>query len=333
MSSEPEFVHKTRVDPTGRPLISIAAPAFNEEDNLAAFYAQVADVMARFVEYDFEIVITDNGSTDGSLAVLKRLHAADPRVRFVSLTRNFGHQGGILAALSYCRGHAVVTMDADLQHPPQVIPNLIAEWERGFKIVNSTKAGLQRGVGRRFLDRTFYYAMDRLANLKLGQADFRLLDRHVVDELLALPEADKFLRGLISWMGFPQTTIEYPPASRIHGETKFRRGDLIEFALLGVTSFSSAPLRMLMKLGLSLFVPSALFLVYTIGAVTWNMVRPGGGGLPPGWATLSVTITFFGAVQLLAISVLGEYIGRIYTEVKRRPSFIVRETAEDETPT
>lgn len=313
----------------GRRLISIAAPAFNEKENLSPFCARIAEVMAHLA-YDYEIVISDNGSTDGSLAVLKSLHAADKRVRFVSLTRNFGHQGGILAALRYSRGQAVVTMDADLQHPPEFIPNLIAEWERGFKIVNSTRAGRQRGLARRFLDRAFYYGMDRLANFRLGQADFRLLDRLVVDGLLALPEADKFLRGLISWMGFPQTTIEYPLAGRLHGETKFRRGDLVDLALLGITSFSSAPLRMLMKLGLVLFVPSSLFLLYTIGAVVWNMVRPGGGVLPPGWATLSVTITFFGAVQLLAISILGEYVGRIYTEVKRRPSFIVRETAEGE---
>jgi dolichol-phosphate mannosyltransferase len=314
-----------------RRLISIAAPAFNEEENLTPFCTAVSGVMSR-LGYDYEIVIAENGSTDRSLQILKELRTADKRIRFVSLTRNFGHQGGILAALSYSRGDAVVTMDADLQHPPEFIPKLIAEWEKGFKIVNSIKEGVRKGLVRRWLDHAFYYTMDRLANLQLGQADFRLLDRQVVDRLLAFPEADKFLRGLISWMGFRQTTIPYRVGDRIHGETKFGRHHLIDFALHGITSFSSAPLRLLMKFGLLLFVPSALFLLYTIGAVVWNMARPGRSALPPGWATLSVTVTFFGAVQLLAISVVGEYVGRIYTEIKRRPGFLVEETAEGDEP-
>lgn len=310
-----------------RRLVSIAAPAFNEQENLVPFCTEVARVMGELA-YDYEIVIAENGSTDGSLRVLKELRAADRRIRFVSLTRNFGHQGGILAALTYSRGDAVVTMDADLQHPPEFIPTLIAEWEKGFKIVNSIKEGVRKGLARRLLDRAFYHTMDRLANLQLGQADFRLLDRQVVDHLLAFPEADKFLRGLISWMGFRQTTVNYKVGERLHGATKFRRRQLIDFAMHGITSFSSAPLRLLMNFGLFLFVPSALFLLYTIVAVVWNMAKPGGSVLPPGWATLSVTVTFFGAVQLLAISVVGEYVGRIYTEIKRRPGFLVEETAE-----
>ena len=291
----------------------------------------VAAVMQR-LDYDFEIVIAENGSTDGSLEVLRRLHAADKHIRFVSLTRNFGHQGGILAAMSHSRGDAVITMDADLQHPPEFIPHLLAEWEKGFKIVNSSKEGGRRGPLRRLLDRIFYYTMDRLSNLQLGQADFRLLDRQVVNQLLSFPETDKFLRGLISWTGFRQTTLTYLPADRLHGETKFSRTHLVDFALQGIVSFSSAPLRMLMKLGLLIFVPSALFLLYTIVAVFWDMAHPGGRALPPGWATLSVTVTFFGAVQLLAISVVGEYVGRIYTEIKHRPNFLIAEADQDGEP-
>lgn len=309
---------------TKKRLISIASPAYDEEQNLPVFCAAVSRVMSG-LDYDYEIVIAENGSTDRSLQVLKDLRAGDRRIRFVSLTRNFGHQGGILAALSHSRGDAVVTMDADLQHPPEVLPQLIGEWEKGFKIVNSEKEGPRNGLVRRAIDRLFYYTMGRLSNLQLGQADFRLLDRQVVTQLLAFPEADKFLRGLISWMGFRQTTILYKVAERRYGRTKFQPRHLFDFALHGVVSFSSAPLRLLMKLGLFLFVPSALFLLYTIAAVAWNMARPGGRALPPGWATLSVTVTFFGAVQLLAISLVGEYIGRIYTEIKRRPSFLVEE--------
>jgi len=309
---------------TNRRLVSIASPAYDEELNLPHFCSAVSRVMDR-LDYDYEIVIAENGSTDRSLEVLKKLRAGDKRIRFVSLTRNFGHQGGMLAALTHSRGDAVVTMDADLQHPPEVLPRLLAEWEKGFKIVNSEKEGARTGLLRRALDRLFYYTMGRVSNLQLGQADFRLLDRQVVTQLLAFPEADKFLRGLISWMGFRQTTVIYKVAERRYGRTKFSRRSLFDFALHGIVSFSSAPLRLLMKLGLFLFIPSALFLLYTIGAVAWNLARPGVRALPPGWATLSVTVTFFGAVQLLAISVVGEYIGRIYTEIKRRPSFLVEE--------
>ncbi len=311
-----------------RRLVSVCAPAYNEELNLEDFCQEVANIIPA-ERYDFEIVICENGSRDRSLEILRRLHSEDRRVRYVSLSRNFGAQGGLLAAISGARGDAVITMDADLQHPPAVIPQMLQAWENGFKIVMSNKETSQTGVLRHAMDRAFYYLMDRMANLKLGHADFRLLDRRVVDELLRMPESEKFLRGLISWMGFSQTSIKYKVMERKKGESKFRRSDLFDLAFQGITSFSIEPLRFLMKAGFILFVPSALFMLYNL-VVGISYLFGFDSSPPPGWATLSVTITLFGSIQLLGMSILGEYIGRIFIETKKRPSFIIQETSEED---
>jgi dolichol-phosphate mannosyltransferase len=249
-------------------------------------------------------------------------------VRYISLSRNFGAQGGLLAAISGALGDAVITMDADLQHPPSVIPQMLQAWENGFKIVMSSKETSQTGFLRHAMDRAFYYLMDRMANLKLGHADFRLLDRRVVNELLMMPESEKFLRGLISWMGFSQTSVTYKVVERKKGESKFRRSDLFDLAFQGITSFSIEPLRLLMKAGIILFVPSALFMLYNLVQGVSHLLGLDSSP-PPGWATLSVTITLFGSIQLLGMSILGEYIGRIFIETKKRPSFIIQETSEE----
>jgi glycosyltransferase involved in cell wall biosynthesis len=307
-------------------LISIAAPAFNEEECLPHFCHAVSEIM-KTSNYDYEIVIAENGSRDNSLNVLRQLRNANSKIRFVSLSRNFGHQGGILAAIALSKGDAIITMDSDLQHPPSVIPSMIKEWENGNMVVNSTKFLNQTSFPRRMVDRLFYHLMDRFTSLDIGQADFRLMDRQVVDALLALPEKEKFLRGLVAWLGFKQKTILYQVENRLHGDSKFLRKDLVDLAIQGITSFSSKPLRMLMKFGLYLFLPSMAFLIYNIAISILSLFNKN-IIIPPGWATLVGTIIFFGSVQLLAVSVLGEYIGRIYAEIKGRPSFIVRETSD-----
>jgi polyisoprenyl-phosphate glycosyltransferase len=312
-----------------RRLVSVCAPAYNEELNLEDFCREVSKAIP-VEKYDFEIVICENGSDDHSLEILRKLHAQDNRVRYVSLSRNFGAQGGLLAAISGSRGDAVITMDADLQHPPSVIPQMLQAWENGFKIVMSKKETAQKGLLRYAMDSIFYYLMDRMANLKLGHADFRLLDRRVVNELLSMPESEKFLRGLISWMGFSQTCINYTVAERNKGESKFRRRDLFDLAFQGITSFSIEPLRLLMKAGIILFVPSALFMMYNLYEGVSYRLGIDSASPPPGWATLSVTITLFGSIQLLGMSILGEYIGRIFIESKKRPSFIIQETSEED---
>lgn len=311
-----------------RQLISVVAPAYNEAENLPSFYDRVSKALTP-LPYDFEIVIVENGSTDQSLPLLRDLHAKDARLRYVSLSRNFGHQGGIFTGIHHSRGAAVITMDADLQHPPEALPLFIKQWEAGYLVVNSAKMGGSVSLLRKLLDRCFYRLLGKVAGAKVGQADFRLLDRKVVDALVKLPETEKFLRGLIAWLGFKQTTVQYSVASRLHGETKFRPGHLFAMVLQAITSFSTVPLKLLTQLGVLFFVPSALYIIYILWTALLTLWHRDTTLLPPGWATLTVTIVFFGSIQLLALGILGEYIGKIYFETKKRPDFVVSESSDD----
>ena len=309
-------------------LISIVAPAFNEELNLRRLYNEICKNIEG-LPYQFEIVIAENGSSDSSLQILKEMNIEDSRLRYVSLSRNFGSQGGLLAGLQACRGDAVITMDADLQHPPMYIPQMIAEWEKGFKVVNTHKASGREGVIRPFLDKLFYGMMDRFIGFPMGQADFRLLDRLVLKELLELPEAEKFVRGLIAWLGFKTATIPYKLNKRTHGVSKYRLSDLIKFAFNAITSFSTLPLTFLTRIGFILLLPSLAYLVFTFGIGLFTIAGVKTPFmLPPGWLTLTFSMVFFGSIQLLALGILGEYVGRIYIETKSRPSFVVREKSD-----
>lgn len=303
--------------------ISIVTPAYNEAENLPLLCERIHRVFGK-TNYDYEIIVADNGSDDNTKEVLRSLREKFS-VKHLLLTKNFGHQGGIIAGLEHADGDAVVTMDADLQHPPEIISQMLREWEKGFQVVNSEKSVNSATFARRLIDKSFYFLMDRLAGLELGQADFRLLDKEVVTNLNALPETEKFIRGLVSWLGFRTATIKYEVAERAFGVSKYKSAHLWDFALLGLTSFSVAPLRMLLKLGIFIMIPSLLYLSYLFLLVVMNMFYQDDFVLPPGWATIVMTILFFGSVQLFSIGVLGEYIGRIYNEVKKRPKYIVKD--------
>ncbi len=307
-----------------RRTISIVTPAFNEEASLAPL-CQRLQAMFAATPYDYQIVVVDNGSSDGSLALLRELHAADPRVEYVSLCRNFGHQGGILAGLAHARGDAVVVMDADLQHPPEVVPRLLARWEEGYKIVHTRSTRSGRWFLRRAANALYYRALERLFGARIGRSDFRLMDRVVVDQLNHLPESEKFVRGLVTWLGWPAATVPFEEATRLHGTSRLSAAELSELAFLGVASFSVYPLRLMFLLGLLLFVPSVLYLGYVLVTGLLNVLLQYRSSLPPGWATITVAILFFGSFNLIALGVLGEYVGRIYQEVKARPAFLVKE--------
>ena len=307
--------------------ISIVAPAFNEEENLELFFNRSKEVLEQ-TSYDYEILIIENGSTDNSLAILKKLHKEDPRLKFISLSRNFGHQGGIYCGLNYCSGDAVITMDADLQHPHAIIPDLLKKWQEGYLIVNTKKEGGHPSLARWFSDKLYYFIINKTVGLQYSQADFRLLDKKVVQELRKMPETEKFLRGLIAWLGFKVTIVPYQVQKRLHGRTKFRGHHLINLAFQGITSFSRFPLKLLTKLGIFFLIPSTAYIIYVFYAFMRALHQEDLNLLPPGWATLSVTIVFFGAIQLLAIGILGEYIGRIYFETKRRPDYVIQETSK-----
>jgi polyisoprenyl-phosphate glycosyltransferase len=304
-------------------LISVVAPAFNEEENLIALYERCKKIVEDGGSA-FEMVIAENGSIDGSLKVLRDLHAKDPRVNYVSLSRNFGGQGGLLAGLEHCHGDAVVTMDADLQHPPEKIPDLLEKWETGFDVVTSRRlSNPDTGLFRQLLNNLFYKFMDSASGIPLSerQSDFRLMDRSALDALLSLPEKNKYFRCLSYWVGFSQAYIEYEAAPRLKGVTKFRPLDLLKFAAEGITAFSVLPLHIFAVIGTVISVGSLFYGLIIL--LDWMFSKD--FNAPPGFATLSIGIYFLGGVQLIGIGVLGEYLGRVYDEARGRPGYIVRE--------
>ncbi|MGH7789089.1 MAG: glycosyltransferase [Candidatus Binatia bacterium] len=310
-----------------RPAISVAFPVWDEQEILPALYAQVSAALQQ-TGVTYELVFVDNGSTDDSLRIIKDLARRDTAVQFVSLSRNFGHQGGLLAGLHHSRGEAVITMDADLQHPPALLPRMIALWQQGYEVVYTTKRNYQMSPWRTLQVRAFYWLISKLSALELsfGQSDFRLLDRKVADQIIALPEYRKFLRGLVQWVGFRQTSLEYEVVERHAGTSKFSFMSLLSFAVDGILAFSFVPLRWSLFAGAFVALLCLLYGVYTVAVGVLNLLGAG-YALPPGWATLFASALFLSSIQLLAIGLLSEYVGRIFEESKRRPPFIVREAS------
>lgn len=308
--------------------LSIVFPVWNEEQNLRPLYAQVRQALLE-VGVSYEMVFVDNGCTDGSLNVIRELSQTDPGVRYVSLSRNFGHQGALLAGLHYSRGDAVITMDADLQHPPSLIPDMVRRWREGFEVVYTTKRHAAVPPLRLREMQLFYWMLSKLSalHLSLGQSDFRLLDRKVVDVVIRLPEYRKFFRGLVEWVGFRQTGLEYDVAPRHAGHSKFSYGALISFAVDGILAFSFVPLRWSLVAGLIVASLCLLYGAYTVGLGVLNLIGVG-YRLPPGWVSLYASGLFVASVQLIAIGLLSEYVGRIFEQTKARPSFIVRESSD-----
>jgi len=302
--------------------ISIVVPVFNEAGNLRALCDAVSQQVQRCA-LPYELLFVNDGSLDESMSVLRELAAEDRRVKVVGLSRNFGHQNAVSAGLEFARGDAVIVMDADLQHPPDLIPQMIAAWREGYHVVYTIREDDRRQTGwfKRWTSAGFYKLINALSDVRIaaGAADFRLMDRTVVDCLVAMPERSRFLRGMVSWVGFRQKGIRYRPNPRHSGESKYSVRKMLALALQGMTSFSSVPLRVSGYLGLFAALaglPYALWAVYA--KLFTDMVVPG-------WASLLVAILFLGGVQLMSIGVIGEYVGRIYTEVKRRPLYLTEE--------
>ncbi len=308
-------------------LLTVVAPLFNEAENVRALYRRLKAVMME-MDQPYELILVDNGSSDDTLEQLKMLRAEDPNLHYLSLSRNYGHQGGLIAGLESARGGVVVSMDGDLQHPPEVIPELMARWRQGYDVVFTLKR-LHAGQSflRKRINQVFYATVQRLSGLNItgGQSDFRLMDRHALDAMLALPERGKFLRGLSQWIGFRQIGVEFDVAERLAGRSKFRLGELFRFAVSGIFSFSVLPLRIFTVLGGVVAAVSLLHALYALVRTWYKMVM----GLPivAGFPTLTTGIFFLGGVQLIGIGLLGEYLGRIYDEVKGRPLYILRESS------
>jgi dolichol-phosphate mannosyltransferase len=302
------------------PWISIVVPAYNEEESLPILYRELQNVSA-LGAIPWELIIVDDGSTDQTWKVVARLHLDDPRVNGLRFSRNFGHQYAILAGIRQSRGRAVITMDADLQHPPQLISRLVEEWQKGSMVVQTARVDpLDLPISKRWTSRLFYRVFSYLTGLSLspGMADYRLLDRKVVTELLRSRECGLFLRGLIAWMGYPASTIEYECGQRIAGQTKYHTGKMLKLAWNGLTSFSLVPLRLAIFLGIvaSLFAFSQIFYAF------WAKLshEP-----IPGWTSVVVILSFLLGILFIEVGILGEYIWQILEIVRKRPLFIICE--------
>jgi len=303
-------------------------PVFNEESNLELLHKKVKDVCGSS-SVDYEMIFVDNGSTDSSLDIIKKLSSKDRAIKYISLSRNFGHQNAIFAGMRYATGDAVVTMDADLQHPPHLISEMIKMWCEGIEVVYTTKEDSANiSFFKLVLVKSFYWLISKISGLKLyfGQSDFRLLDKKVLNVILNMPEYHKFLRGQVEWVGFKQKGITYDVEKRHSGKSKFSYGNLFAFALDGIFSFSRYPLHLLMLFGVIIAVSSFIYILVTM--LIWLLNTLGvfnAFPIPPGWVNLTVSIFFLGSVQLIGIGILGEYIGRSFDQVKGRPNFIIRE--------
>ncbi|HMK79124.1 MAG TPA: glycosyltransferase family 2 protein [Xanthobacteraceae bacterium] len=305
------------------PEISIVLPAHNEAGNISAMAAAIAQQMALIGPY--EIIFVDDGSSDGTLPAI-RAAARDPAVRYVSFTRNFGHQAALRAGLRHARGHGVILMDADFEHPPELIPKLIAAWRAGAKIVATRREDADAvSVGKRLSSQLYYHLLDRLGDVRIepGSADFMLLDRAVVDVVNGIGDNDIFLRGLVRWLGFPLTTIPYARGVRQHGASKFSLRRMVELALSGIAAHSVRPLRFAIWLALGFAALGLLFVIYAL--VSYLFVRH----TVAGWSSIIAVIAILGAAQLFVLGIIGEYVGRILRETRKRPSYIVAETEAD----
>lgn len=304
--------------------ISLVIPVFNEEDAIPFFYKEVR-TDNHLGMYEIELIFVDDGSSDRTCSIVEALTVSDPLVTLVRLSRNFGKEAALFAGLDYSTGDAVIPIDVDLQDPIAVIPQLIEKWQAGYDVVLAKRVDRQSdSFMKRVSAEMFYRLHNKISNPKIEEnvGDFRLMSRRVVEEIKMLPERHLFMKGLLSWVGFDTAIVEYTRADRVAGTSKFNGWKLWNLALEGITSFSTIPLRMWTYLGM---VVATLSLFYAIWMVADKLIW---GNAVPGYPSIMTAILFLGGVQLIGIGVLGEYIGRIYIEAKRRPKYIVKQVSK-----
>ncbi len=308
-------------------LISIVLPAHNEENNVAAIYSEIRRAFSSWPN-PVELVFVDDGSADGTALRVRELSSSDPLVRLIRFSRNFGQQAALLAGLRAARGTAVITMDCDLQHPPEYLPQMVEAWEQGAKIVQMVR---QRSAGTGWFKRAtsswFYHVIRLLSDSPVVKhaADYQLLDRQIVDYLLQFGDRQPFFRGMVTWLGFPPVQIEYTAPKRYAGASSYNLRKMLNLSLDAITSLSSKPLRLAFYLG---FSAATLCLLYTVFAVIAYLM----GKSVAGWTSLIVTVVFLGGVQLICIGIIGEYIARIYEHTRRVPPFIIAEEDAGDEP-
>lgn len=305
----------------GHPTISVVAPCFNEEGVLHELYRRISAVLNGAGEA-WELVLVNDGSRDRTPEIMRELRAADPRVKVVDFARNFGHQIAVTAGMDYAQGDSVVLIDADLQDPPELILEMLAKWREGYEVVYAIRAERKGETWfKEFTAKAFYRIIYKITDIDIPMdtGDFRLMDRKVVEALKTMKEKHRFMRGMSVWVGFRQTGVKYVRAERYAGETKYPLKKMLKFAMDGITSFSYFPLQVATYIGFA----SALIAV--LGIIVTIILRLSGSHAFFGQATTLVSVLFLGGVQLICLGILGEYLGRIYDEVKGRPLYIVRE--------
>jgi dolichol-phosphate mannosyltransferase len=305
-------------------VISVVAPVFNEHGTLEELHRRLTATLAELGPY--EIVLVDDGSSDGSWERLLELAASDRHLRLLRLSRNFGHQAALSAGLDAARGEAIVLMDADLQDPPELIPQLVAKWLEGFDVVYAVRADREGEARLRLASISlFYRLLYRITPTAIPQnaGDFRLLSRRAADAIAAMPERARFLRGMTSWIGYRQTGVPYRREARYAGESKYPARKLVRLAFDGITSFSTAPIKLVTAIGFAL-------VVFCVGVLAWTLyVRFFTSDHPQGWTSVIAVVLLLGGVQLLSLGVIGQYVARIFDETKQRPLYLIDEVVED----
>ena len=304
------------------PTLCVVSPCYQEAEVIEAFYRELKEVLVSLPELSHRIVLVDDGSSDETLVLLNGLAAKDPAVRVYSLSRNFGHQAALTAGLDAARGDAVVLMDSDLQHPPYMIREMIRLWKAGNDVVSAVRRGTANaGRLKSSTSRGFYWLINLLSDTPIvsGAADFCLLSRRAHRALLRLPERHRFLRGMVSWIGYQRAYVHFDAPERRAGHSKYTALKMVALALNATFSFSAAPIRLATQLGLLTVLLSLLYLIFILACLVFKLT------LVQGWASIIFVVTFLGGVQLVFLGVLGEYVARIFEEVKARPMYLLKQ--------
>lgn len=301
--------------------ISIVIPMYNEEEVVKTSYLKIKKVIEELEQYDYEIICIDDGSIDKTLVLLQEIAQENEKVKILSFSRNFGHQAAVTAGIQYVTGDAVIIIDADLQDPPELLPEMIALWEEGNEVIYGQRK-LRKGESafKLLTAKMFYNTLNVLSDVEIPKdtGDFRLVDRKVIDVVNSMPEHNKFLRGLFSWVGFKQKAYFYERQERLAGKTKYPFRKMWKLASDGIISFSTKPLKLVGGLGLLTIILSIGILIYSLVSYAFHL-----NYLTPGWTSIMIAITLFSGVQLLSIWIISEYIARIYDETRNRPEYII----------
>ena len=301
--------------------LSVVIPAYNEAGNIGVIIKRLSDTLQNIGLY--QIIFVNDGSSDDTLNELKKAAEADSKIHFISFSKNFGHQAALKAGIDYAQGNCIISMDADLQHPPALIPEMIKFWKEGYDVVYTQRSN-EKGISffKKLTSKYFYFLLQKMSDVSIeeGTADFRLLDRKVADVIRQTNDPFLFIRGLIPWMGFNQKKIVYQPDERYSGNTKYTFKKMAAFAINGITGFSIKPLRFATFLGIIISLLSFTYALYAIVVYFMN------AKVISGWASLLTSVLFIGGIQLIILGIIGEYIGKIYIQLKNRPFYIIKES-------